>query len=284
MRSWLFVPASAPDKIEKAINSAADAVIIDLEDAVAASEKEAAREAVCAWAEGRGPDGKKRFLRVNERASQWYDEDMRMAVACRFDGVMLPKSNGGEDIQAAERTLRSAGASPESFELLPLVETACGVTHAGEIAGSGVFVKRMAFGSIDFLLDMGGRSTPSGLELLYARSQLALASRAAGKEGPVDAVFPNFRDDEALRQDAQLAQSIGFAGKMVIHPRQIQVVNEVFSPTAEEIAFARQVVGEFTAAVAAGLGAIRIGGKMVDKPVYEKNKRLLAAAEQYGLL
>lgn len=283
MRSWLFVPGVAVNKLEKAVRSAADAVIVDLEDAVAPTEKESVRRAVQSYMLERQCGTKKLFLRINERASRWYREDLLMAVHSGFDGVMLPKSGGGEDICAAEELLRSAGASTENFELLPLVETASGVLHAAETV-SGSFVRRLSFGSIDFLLDMGGKSSAAGTELVYARSYLALVSRAAGKEGPVDTVFPDFRDDEGLRRDAELAQSIGFTGKLVIHPRQIEVVNQVFSPTPEEITYAQEVKNSFEAAAGKGLGAIQLKGKMIDKPVYEKNLRLLEQAKQYALI
>lgn len=283
MRSWLFVPGAAVNKLEKAAQSAVDAVIVDLEDAVAPAEKGSARAAIQSYMLERRPGAKKYFLRINGRASQWYQEDLAAAVRSGFDGVMLPKSGGWEDICITEELLRSAGVSPENFELLPLVETASGILHAAEMI-SGSFVRRLTFGSIDFLLDIGGRSTAAGTELLYARSYLALVSGAAGKEGPVDTVFPDFRDDEGLRRDAELAQSIGFTGKLVIHPRQIEVVNRVFSPAPEEITYAQEVKNSFEAAARKGLGAIQLRGKMIDKPVYEKNLRLLEQAKQYALI
>lgn len=283
MRSWLFVPGVAVNKLEKAAQSAVDAVIVDLEDAVAPAEKESARAAIQSYMLEQRPGAKKYFLRINGRASQWYQEDLAVAVHSGFDGVMLPKSGGWEDICITEELLRSAGVSPENFELLPLVETASGILRAAEMI-SGSYVRRLTFGSIDFLLDIGGRSTAAGTELLYARSYLALVSRAAGKEGPVDTVFPDFRDDEGLRRDAELAQSIGFTGKLVIHPRQIEVVNRVFSPAPEEITYAQEVKNSFEAAARKGLGAIQLRGKMIDKPVYEKNLRLLEQAKQYALI
>lgn len=284
MRSWLFTPATGGERLTKAFHSAADAVIVDLEDAVALSEKDAARSAAATCLTGRDWKRPAVFLRINEQGSPWYQADLETAVRCGYDGVMLPKSNEAANIQRAEEVLRSLGTAPDRFELLPLIETAAGVVHAGEIAACGAFVRRLAFGSIDFLLDLGGRSTGGGEELLYARSRLALASRAAGKEGPVDAVFPDFRDDEGLRRDALLARALGFQGKLVIHPRQIPIANEAFSPSAEEICLAEEIVSQFRAAAAAGKGAIQVRGKMVDQPVYRKNQQLLEQARLFGLL
>ena len=284
MRSWLFVPATAGEKLNKAFQSAADAIIVDLEDAVAYSEKERGWDAANTCLAGRKWRKPAVFLRVNDQSTPWYQADMEIAVRGGFDGVMLPKSSGATDIQCAEDLLRTLGASPERFELLPLIETATGILHAEEIAAHGVFVRRLAFGSIDFLLDLGGRNTDTDAELLYARSHLALASRAAGKEGPVDAVFPDFRNDEGLRADTLLARALGFQGKLLIHPRQIPVVNEAFAPSREEIQLALEITEAFRAAEAEGKGAIQVRGKMVDQPVYRKNQQLLEQARLFGLL
>lgn len=284
MRSWLFTPATGGERLKKAFRSAADAVIVDREDAVAFSEKDSARAAAgtcLAELDGKRPAV---YLRVNEQGSPWYRADMEMAVRSGFDGVMLPKSHSGDDIQRAEELLRSLGAGPETFALVPLIESAAGVVHAEEIAEAGAFVRQLAFGSLDFLLDLGGRSTDTGAELLYARSKLALASRAAGKEGPVDAVFPDFRNDEGLRADTLLSRALGFQGKLLIHPRQIPVVNEAFAPSGEEIQLALEITEAFRAAEAEGKGAIQVRGKMVDQPVYRKNQQLLEQARLFGLL
>lgn len=287
MRSWLFVPANAGDKVRKALLSAADAVIIDLEDSVPGEEKDSARDtALRAAAEMAGETKAAVYLRVNERGSQWFGADIAVAASGAFAGVILPKTESAQDVTAADEALKAAekaAGCSAPLDLVPLLESAAGVLNAREIAAACPRVRRLTFGVVDFLLDMGGRQSPEGNESLFAMSYIALASRAAGLEQPIDTVWSAFRDTEGMERACEKARNIGYQGKLLIHPAQIEPANRIFSPGGEEISFAQKVVLGYEAALAEGKAAIKVEGRMVDLPVYRHAKTVLAAAERYGL-
>ncbi|MEO8079899.1 MAG: CoA ester lyase [Caldimonas sp.] len=260
-RSYLFVPADRPERFAKALASGADAVIVDLEDAVAPDAKERARVELAAWLDaGHGPV----VLRVNAIGSAWFGADVGVAARPGVSAIMLPKAERARDVA------RVRGAAPHAA-LLPLIETAAGIEHVREVAAAPG-VQRLAFGSIDLQLDLG--ITGDGDELLMFRSQIVLASRLAGLAAPIDGVCTAFDDSEALRADAARARRFGFGGKLCIHPRQVAEVNAAFAPTEAELAWARRVVE--AAAQAAG-GAVAVDGRMVDRPVLLQAEALLRA-------
>ena len=158
------------------------------------------------------------------------------------------------------------------------------MTRAAEVASSCPRVKRIAFGAVDYTLDMGIKLSGNGNELFYARSKLAVASRAAGIEGPIDTVYVNLKDDEGLREDCRTARELGFSGKLVIHPSQVAPVNEIFSPAQSEIEFAIKVVQAFAEAESGGVAAVQLDGKFIDYPVAARARQTLSMAESLGLL
>ena len=258
-RSYLFVPGNRPDRYAKACATRAHAVIVDLEDAVAPDEKDAARRALAGWL---SPE-RRVLVRVNARASEWFDDDL---AACAHDavvGVVVPKAERAEDI---ERVASACGPR----HVYPLVETARGLWNVLEIA-SASNVNALMFGALDFQADIGATDD----DLLYARSQLVLASRVAGIDPPVDGVTQSIDDQELLRRDCQRARQLGFAGKLCIHPRQVDVVNRCLAPTRDDLAWARRVVDAFAAS--AGNAAL-LDGKMVDRPVLVRAQAMLAEA------
>ena len=273
--TWLFVPGSRPDRFAKAVSSGADEVILDLEDAVSPADKASAREAVAAWLDvpargadsGAGPGRGSAWVRINPPGSAWYDAD----VAALFGspglrGVVVPKA---EDPDALTRLrVRLGRAAP----LLALVETAQGVHRAAAIAAAHG-VCRLAFGAIDLALDLG--AVESRESLLLARSQIVLASRVAGLPAPIDGVTADVGELDAVVADTAYAKGLGFGGKLCIHPAQVPVVARVLTPSAEEVAWAREVLA---AAEAAGAGVARARGAMVDLPVYERARRVLVQA------
>ena len=258
-RSYLFVPGNRPDRFAKACAAGADAVVIDLEDSVAAGDKSSARAAVAAWLTPAQPV----FVRVNVANSEWFGEDLKLGGKPGIAGVLLPKAERIEDIRVVAEHFGAAAP------LLLQIETAQGFWNALEMAGSNG-VQRLLFGSIDFQLDLGMAAEED--ELLYFRSQIVLVSRLAGIQSPVDGVTTDINSPDRVRADTLRAKRLGFGGKMCIHPKQVPVVNECFAPTAEEEAWARRVVD---ASAAVHGGATSVDGKMVDRPVLARAEKIL---------
>ncbi|PZG18936.1 HpcH/HpaI aldolase/citrate lyase family protein [Nonomuraea aridisoli] len=252
-RSWLFTPGDRPDRFGKAAATGADVAVLDLEDAVAPDAKAGAREAVA-----KALGELHAYVRVNGAGTPWHEEDLR-AVAGRpgLLGVMLPKAETPDALDGL------------GVPVVALVETAAGVENAARIAARPEVV-RLAFGSVDFALDIGATED----DFLYARSRLVVVSRASGVGAPVDGVTTDLDDPERTMADARRARALGFGGKMCLHPRQVGPVNRAFSPSEAELAWARQVV-----AAAGEGGAVRVGGQMIDKPRLESARRLLEQEE-----
>lgn len=260
-RSYLFVPGNRADRIAKARAARPHAVIVDLEDAVAPSDKTAARTAVSQALSAEHPV----FLRVNGPGTPWHEEDLALCRLPGVAGIVLPKAEEAGQVRHAASHLRL-----EAF-VLPLIETAAGFANVGALAGAGR-VRRLVFGTIDFQLDLGIDGEED--ELLYFRSRLVLESRMAGIQAPVDGVTVALDDPEQLRRETLRSKRLGFGGKLCIHPKQVEIVNGCFTPGADEIAWARRIV---EAASKAGGAAVAVDGKMVDKPVILKAQEILAA-------
>ncbi|MFM8738315.1 MAG: HpcH/HpaI aldolase/citrate lyase family protein [Betaproteobacteria bacterium] len=269
-RAALFVPATRADRIPKALASGADAVIVDLEDAVAPQDKDSARAALDVALAGElrasasaGAAGPALWVRVNAGAP-WSDQDL--ALCARHAGlqaVVVPKAESAQQMQAA---FEACGGKP----LVALIETAEGYARRDEVA-SHPAVKRLAFGSIDFQLDLG--ISGEGDALLVFRSGLVLASRLAGLPAPLDGVTVDVANPEVVAADAASARALGFGGKLCIHPQQVGPVNAAFSPSPAEIAWAQRVVAACEASAGA---AVAVDGKMVDRPVLLRAHALLA--------
>lgn len=277
-RSLLFVPATSPHMVEKAFASFADAVIVDLEDAVAVAEKPAARQAAGQFLATRRP--LPAFLRVNAVSTPFCFDDLAAAAVAAIDGIVLPKAETAAELAMVDWVLAQfetkAGRPPGSLEIVPIVETARGLAAASAIAAASPRIRRLAFGAVDLALDLDIDIADETGPMAQARFLLALASRQAGLAGPIDTVFPDFRDPEGLKTSALRARAAGFAGKACIHPAQLATVNAVFAPGEAELARAGEIVAAFEAAEAAGAAAVAVGGAMVDYPVYQKARRLLA--------
>jgi len=258
-RSYLFVPANRPERIAKAQAAGADAVIVDLEDAVAPADKDRAREGLAAHLNPAAPV----LIRVNGPETAWFDRDLELCGHHGVAGVLVPKAEDVGHLHTARRRIGSDKV------LLPLIETARGFDRARTLAESGL-AERLMFGFIDFQLDLHLDDDPDAL--LYFRSQLVLISRLAGLPGPVDGVSVAIEDTERVRRETLYSKGLGFGGKLCIHPKQISVVNACFRPTDEEIAWAKRVLD----ATAASQGsAVAVDGKMVDVPVIRKAEEIL---------
>ena len=259
LHSYLFVPGNRTDRIEKARLSGADAVIVDLEDAVAPESKMTARNAVANALSPQNPV----YLRINGPDTSWFKEDLKLCSYPGVRGVVLPKAETRDHVMEVTKCLGLDVA------VLPLIETAAGFANINTIAASG-HVNRLVFGTIDFQLDLGINGEEE--ELLYFRSELVLVSKIAGIQPPVDGVTVALDDPVQLRKETMRSKRIGFGGKLCIHPKQVQVVNECFAPTKEEVLWAQRVMG---ASSAAGGAAVAVDGKMVDKPVMLKAQAIL---------
>jgi citrate lyase subunit beta/citryl-CoA lyase len=262
-RTYLFVPGDRPDRFAKAQASGAGLVILDLEDAVAMDGKDAARGRVAeALSRGDWPA----CIRINGSDTPWFVDDLGLLSLPGVAAVMLPKA---ADIDALD-VVRDA-ARP-GVPLIPIIETAQGLAAARAL-GSCPGVQRLAFGSVDFQVDLGIEG--DGLELLFARSQLVLASRLAGIGAPVDGVTLAVNDTAQAHADAVAARRLGFGGKLCIHPAQVAPVDEAFRPDAGTLAWARGVLQTVAGATA---GALSYEGKLVDKPVVDRARAVLALA------
>jgi citrate lyase subunit beta / citryl-CoA lyase len=285
LRTALFVPATRPDRVDKALSAGADIVIIDLEDAVAAAMKDEAREAARKKVIELGAHGL--MVRVNGLGSGHNRKDLESVIHPSLSGVMLPKVESGEQVREIHERLLScegrAASPPGALGLVVLIESARGVQNVFDVLSQTVKPARMilaAFGAADYSLDMGIKVTRDGGELHYPRSRLAVASRAAGREPPIDTPFMiDLKDLDALRADACRAKQLGFQGKLCIHPSQVEPCNAVFSPTPEEMAYARRVVEAFEKNEAEGIAALQLDGKFIDYPVVEHARKTLRAAE-----
>jgi len=259
-RSYLFVPGDRPDRIAKARASGADAVIVDLEDAVAPANKLAARDAVAGALDVAHPV----VLRINGADTAWFADDARLAAHPGVGAVMLPKAASSEPVAALRL---ASGGKP----VLALIESAAGMANLAALAAAAG-VARLVFGSIDFQLDLD--IADDDLALLAFRSQLVLASRLANLPPPVDGVTTALDDETRIELEARRARSLGFGAKLCIHPRQVAIVNSAFSPSEAELTWAQRLVD---AAAAADGAAVAVDGKMVDAPVLARARRLLAA-------
>jgi citrate lyase subunit beta/citryl-CoA lyase len=266
-RSYLFVPGDRPERFEKALASAADAVILDLEDAVAPQAKDAARSAVAALLQAR-PDLDRIVVRINDAATPWFDAELALLRDGAGRAVLLPKAERPETV-AQVRT-----ACP-GIAVLPLIESARGVL-AAEVIAAAEGVQRLVFGTIDYALDMGLQGPLAAtLGLDAAASRLALASRAAGLLPPVAGVTVAIDDEAQLRADMERALALGFGAKLCIHPKQIAPLHALLNPSADDLAWARRVLA---AAEHAGGAAVQLDGRMIDKPVIEQARRTVQRA------
>lgn len=267
-RSLLFAPGNDAHKLEKALTAGADAVVADLEDAVPAGEKEAARKLVVDLFAG-ARTSSLAAVRVNGAGTAFWEDDLHTLAGLDLGALVLPK------------------ATPEAVAELPedgppvvaIVESARGLKRAYETA-SAPRVAVLALGAVDLGLELGLEPRPDGQEVLFARSQLVLDSAAAGIRAPFDLVHLETRDAVGLERECRLARSLGFRGKLCIHASQVETVNQIFSPGEQEVERARRVVEAYERGAAEGRGAVALDGEMVDLPVVERAKRILAEAER----
>lgn len=282
LRTMLFTPGNNMRMIQKAGTLGADAIILDLEDAVPMADKETARIFVRDSIEDLSVKGPDLFVRVNALTTGLTEEDLEWVVQKGLVGIVLPKVESTDDLVKVARLMdqqeKKKGIEPGTLALVPILETARGVLNADEIATASQRVIAVAFGAIDFARDMGISLSREGTELLYARSRVAMSARAAGVQA-IDTPWIDIADKEALVQEAKMARQLGFRGKLLIHPSQIEPINPVFSPSESQVEYAKKVVEAFQRAEARGLGAISLEGKMIDIANFRQAEEVLSLAE-----
>ena len=282
LRSWLYAAGNQPRHLAKAFDTGADAVIIDLEDAVPASEKHAARRLCSGVIARHAGDGSRVSLsvRVNAETTGLLADDLAAVVQPGLAGIRLPKVEDADAVKRAAdliaRAEAAAGLPDGTVFVVCALETAKGVLAAADIARSHPRVRALGFGASDYALDVNAPCTSHGLESLYARSHLVLASRAGGITAPVDGAFPNVKDLSGLEASTRHGRDLGFFGRTAIHPSHVPVINAVYTPTQAEVDWAGEVIGASSEAAAAGKGAIQLSnGDFVDTPVIARATRIL---------
>ncbi len=286
-RSMLFTPGNHLRRMEKTLELPVDGVILDLEDAVAIAEKPAARATIVEWLQ-RPRGHRKGFVRMNALTTPFAFGDIEAVVGPGLDGIVQPKVEAASDVHTVDYIIshyeRERGLAPGAVELMPIVETARGIEKFGEIARASKRVKKVAFGSGDFSNDTGTPWIRENPLLLWARAQVAIFSRSAELEPPMDSVWARLDDEDGFVADCREARNMGYQGKMLIHPKQVDTINATFSPSAQEIAHAREICAAFDEAERNGSSAIVVNGVFVDYPIVYHARHVLEAATELGLL
>ena len=279
MRSWMYCPGDSPGKMINAGIYGADGLVLDLEDAVGEEDKDAARILVSEALKGYDFGASVLAVRINAVGTPWWEDDLRAVVPAGARIIRLPKAEQAETVRQVSSFLEALekedGLMPGNVKLQCILETPLGVEEVFSIAGATPRVQSLSFGAEDYCTTMGIRRDGPEYALDYPRSRIAAAAAAHGIAS-YDTVWSAYEDIEGLRRDAERARSLGFNGKSVIHPGQIDVVNEVFSYSVEEIAWARKIVAH----VGEAGGVTTVDGAMVDAPVVKRAQRILAAGEK----
>ncbi|MBR6523700.1 MAG: CoA ester lyase [Clostridia bacterium] len=283
-RSMLFLPGNNPNMLINGNCLGADAVIFDLEDAVSPQEKDAARILVRNTIRYMDFDGCEIIVRINSVDTPFWKEDIDAILPEKPDMILLPKTSEPEDALLVDEYMSEVEEKSGIKEvgLMPLIETALGVENSYKIARASKRVKALFLGAEDLTADLQCKRTKEGREIEYARTRLVVAARAAGID-VYDTPFTDVNDDEGIVADAQLAKNLGFTGKASISPRHIDAINQVFSPTEEEINYAYEVIDAIRLAKEQGKGAIALHGKMVDAPIVARAERTISVAQVLGL-
>lgn len=283
LRSLMFVPGNRKELLEKAAAAQADAIVIDLEDAVPASEKERARVTAGAAVEALARAGKTVHVRVNGLFTGLTRDDLAATLRPGLSAVHLPKVESAQDIRDLDVLLRerelAVGVRPGTVRSVALIESARGVLRCEAICGASDRLAAAALGGEDLARDLGVPRSPEAFQ--FARGAIALAARTY-RLLAIDTPYPHTRDEAGLVREAELARAVGMKGKYAIHPAQTPVLNRVFSPTAEELADARRIVEAYEDAQRRGIGAISVDGRMVDEPIARAAQELLAMAQENG--
>jgi citrate lyase subunit beta/citryl-CoA lyase len=285
-RSWLFAPGTNARMCEKALTAGADRVILDLEDAVALDAKPAARAQVRGFLDRLGDGAPPVYVRVNGTATGLLETDVTAVVGPHLAGIVFPMAETGAQVQEVDRLIgraeASAGLDAGKIEVVCLIETAAGLLGARDVARGAKRVTHLGFGAGDLCGDLGIPTTNEGPHILHGKVQTVWASRAAGIGAPLDTVYFDLQNPAGLEADCRQAKELGFGGKAVIHPSQVEPVNRLLAPGDTEIEQAHRIVQAFRKAEAEGTGAIRVDGKLIDYAMLKSAEKILAVATTLG--
>ena len=288
LRSLLFIPANSWRMITRSLREKADAIVLDLEDAVPIGEKETARWFVKNFLEDIGENRKSSsiFVRVNSISSELYSEDVKYAVQKALDGIVLPKAESRNDIARLEEEIKAEEAKKglkSRVSIIPIIESSKGLVNINEIVNASPRIIALTFGAADFLRDLGRsymQLSRDEFELLYIRSKVSITAHAYNILA-LDTVYLGLIiDREGLEREARIASMLGFKGKFVIHPSHVEVVNKIFTPTLQEVEEARGIVKAYEDALVKGLGATTYAGRMIDEATYKQAKSLLQLVKE----
>ena len=279
-RSVLYMPGANERALEKAKTLPADALILDLEDAVAPDAKPDARKRVAAAAASGDYGNREITIRVNGIGTAWHDDDLRAAAEAGPDAVVVPKINSADEVHAVERVLEAAGA-PDRTTIWAMVETPIAMLHAVEIAASSERLSVLVMGTNDLANELQAEHVPGRAPLLTGLSLSLLGARAAGKV-ILDGVYNNVRDPEGFEAECLQGRQFGFDGKTLIHPNQVEPCNRIFAPSAEEIEKSQEIIKAFEEAKAAGRGVVTVNGRMIENLHVDNARRILALADAIG--
>ena len=281
LRSFLFVPGNNKKFIDKAKTLNADIICLDLEDSVPMNDKDSARKMLGETLQSR-PDFKSEvYVRTNSFESGLAQEDLKAVVQNGINGVVVPKVSDANEVFELSKLIsdleRTQSIKQDSVEIMPSIESAKGVVNAYKIASASPRVSALVFGVFDFLFDMGLEYVEDSIEYSYARAKVPVDARAAGVYA-IDSIWQKIDDTNGLIKDATAGMKLGYKGKSIIHPSQIEPVHKIFVPNKEEVEWARKVVDTLSDAMNKGKGAVRLEGKMIDAVHYKRAKALLEVA------
>lgn len=278
LRSILFMPGNREKILSKIGTVNSDGVILDLEDSVPFNEKDVARRLILRTLDSLEQHKTKLYVRVNALLTGLIEEDIKCVIHKNLHGLIIPKVQTQQEVKDIEeivhRIAADKGIDSDNLKFHIIFETALGVINAYEITTSSKMIEAVAFGAEDFTLDIGATRTTEGWELFYSRSRILLAAKAA-RVMAIDTVFSDLSDKEGLFEDSKTSKMLGFDGKYVIHPKQIEIVNKVFTPSDKEIDFAKKVIAAFEQAQRENKGVVTVEGKMIDAPIFEKAERII---------
>lgn len=286
-RSLLYVPGNMPSMLQNIPLFGCDAVQIDLEDAVPYSEKDAARILVRRFLENYKERNKEILVRINALDTKWALDDLKAVLPALPDGIRLPKADSPEIVERLDTLLteyeEELGLEVGHFRILPSIETAQGVINAVQTARASSRLIGLAFGAEDYVTTMEIERTKVGEELFNARMNVLWGAKAAGIQA-IDSIFADVNDMEALRRETELVKRLGFTGKCMVNPRQIDVIHEVFAPKQEEVDYALEVMDAIKRAREMGTGVISLKGKMIDRPIVVRAARVINTARAHGMV
>lgn len=279
-RSRIYLPGNSPRMIQKGPHLGADAVILDLEDSVSPEEKDAARILVARAIETLDFGGSEVMVRINPIHAGGLD-DLPVVLAAGPDSIVVPKCESRDDVLTVDNAINDFNPG-KPVAILPMIETAKGILNAYEVASASTRVDAVTFGGEDFTQDIGATRTKEGREIFWGRSMLVIAAKAAGVQA-LDTVFSDLTDEQGLRRDTRMIKEMGFDGRAAVHPAQIEIIHEVFTPTETEIRHATDVVFAAEKARREGLGVAVVKGKMIDKPIIQRAEKIIRIAERLDL-